>query len=166
MRVSQFAKYTLGLGALLISLAFRTPLFAQATSTVRGQITDPSGAAVTQATVVATPAPGPASQTQPGQTRAATVNKDGSYEIKGLAPGSYSVSALAEPFPMSLAAIGQHVQLLETVGLVRTRKVGRVRTVELAPDAVGAAERWFADHRKRWEERLDRLGDVIAEDDE
>src|SRR5215469_6322291 len=91
MRVSQLAKYTLSLVALLI--AFRPVLFAQTPGTVRGQITDPSGAAVTQATVVATPAPW-----QAGQTKAATVNKDGSYEIKGLAPGTYSVSALAEGF--------------------------------------------------------------------
>ncbi|HXJ95378.1 MAG TPA: carboxypeptidase regulatory-like domain-containing protein [Terriglobia bacterium] len=104
MRVSQFAKYTLGLGAFLISLAFGPPLFAQTTSIVRGQITDPSGAAVTQATVVATPAPG-----QTGQTKAGVVNKDGSYEIKGLTPGTYSVSALAEGF----APFDQNVTVAE-----------------------------------------------------
>jgi DNA-binding transcriptional ArsR family regulator len=82
--------------------------------------------------------------------------------VERLAAGPASVSDLAAPFAMSLSAIGQHVQLLQASGLVRTRKAGRVRTVELAPDALDAAERWFTSHRARWEQRLDRLGDLLA----
>jgi DNA-binding transcriptional ArsR family regulator len=85
--------------------------------------------------------------------------------VERLMAGPASVSELAEPFPVSLSAIGQHVHLLEESGLVRSRKAGRTRTVELAPQALQAAERWFAQHRQRWERRLDRLGALLAEPD-
>jgi DNA-binding transcriptional ArsR family regulator len=85
--------------------------------------------------------------------------------VERLTTGSASVSALAEPFPVSLSAIGQHIHLLESSGLVRTTKVGRVRTVELVPSALSVAERWFASHREQWERRFDRLGALLAEPD-
>ncbi len=84
--------------------------------------------------------------------------------VERLARGPASVTELAAPFPVSLSAIGQHVKLLEASGLVRTLKVGRVRTVELQPGALAPAEQWFTEHRERWSQRLDRLGAVIAED--
>jgi DNA-binding transcriptional ArsR family regulator len=86
--------------------------------------------------------------------------------VERLAGGAASVSELAEPFAVSLSAIGQHVHLLETSGLVRTTKAGRVRTVELAPEALAPAERWFASHRARWESRFQRLGALLAEPEE
>lgn len=86
--------------------------------------------------------------------------------VERLSAGSASVSELAEPFDVSLSAIGQHIRLLEEYGLVRSSKVGRTRTVELAPAALAQAERWFADHRERWERRFDRLGELLAEDEE
>jgi DNA-binding transcriptional ArsR family regulator len=86
--------------------------------------------------------------------------------VERLAAGPASVSELGEPFAMSLSAIGQHIHLLESSGLVRTAKVGRVRTVELVPDAFAAAERWFTNHREQWERRFDRLGALLEEPDE
>jgi DNA-binding transcriptional ArsR family regulator len=86
--------------------------------------------------------------------------------VERLVAGPATVSALAVPFAMTLSAIGQHVQLLESCGLVRTAKVGRTRQVELSPDALARAEQWFASHRARWEGRLSRLADVLNEDDE
>ena len=86
--------------------------------------------------------------------------------VERLTAGPASVSDLAMPFPVSLSAIGQHLQVLEKSGLIRTRKAGRVRTVELAPDALTAAERWFTSHRQRWEDRFDRLGALLLEEDE
>ena len=86
--------------------------------------------------------------------------------VERLVAGPASVSSLAEPFEVSLSAIGQHVQVLESSGLVRTRKAGRVRTVELVPAALAAAERWFTSHRARWERRFDRLGALLDEPDE
>jgi DNA-binding transcriptional ArsR family regulator len=85
--------------------------------------------------------------------------------VERLAAGPASVSELAEPFDMTLSAIGQHVQLLETSGLVRTVKVGRTRTVELQPKILAAAERWFERHRARWERRFDRLGKLLDEEE-
>jgi len=86
--------------------------------------------------------------------------------VERLVTGPASVSELAEPFAVSLSAIGQHVQLLESSGLVRTAKVGRVRTVELIPDVLAAAEQWFAGHREQWERRFDRLGELLEEPDD
>lgn len=85
--------------------------------------------------------------------------------VERLCTGPASVSDLATPFTVSLSAIGQHLQVLERSGLVRTRKDGRVRTVELTRDALTAGERWFASHRERWERRFDRLGELLEEED-
>jgi DNA-binding transcriptional ArsR family regulator len=83
--------------------------------------------------------------------------------LERLVSGPASISELAAPFPVSLSAIGQHIQLLEASGLVRTSKAGRVRTVELAPETLEAAEQWFTTHRARWERRFDRLGALLSE---
>jgi DNA-binding transcriptional ArsR family regulator len=86
--------------------------------------------------------------------------------VERLTIGPASVSELASPFDVSLSAITQHIQLLETSGLVRTSKVGRVRTVELSKETLERAEQWFKKHRECWEKRFDRLGDILAEDDD
>ncbi len=83
--------------------------------------------------------------------------------VERLVVGPASVTELATPFAMTLSAIGQHVQLLQASGLVHTKKVGRVRTVELSQDSFALAERWFQRHRARWERRLDRLGLLLME---
>lgn len=85
--------------------------------------------------------------------------------VERLCAGAASVSDLAAPFAVSLSAVGQHLQVLEASGLVRTRKAGRVRTVELAPYSLGGAEQWFSQRRKHWERRLDRLGALLEEED-
>jgi DNA-binding transcriptional ArsR family regulator len=74
-----------------------------------------------------------------------------------------SVSALAQPLAMSLPAVMQHLQVLEASGLVRSEKVGRVRTCRIEPAALRPAEEWIAGRRASWERRLDRLGDYLAE---
>lgn len=86
--------------------------------------------------------------------------------VERLTAGPASVTELATPFTVSLSAIGQHIALLESCGLVTSSKVGRVRTVQLAPEALARAERWFIDHRAHWERRLDRLGTLLEEDDD
>ncbi len=68
-----------------------------------------------------------------------------------------SVSELARPLPISLPAVLQHLHMLETSGLVRTEKKGRVRTCRIDPTAFRAAETWLADRRMLWEGRLDRF---------
>ena len=81
--------------------------------------------------------------------------------VERLALGSASVSELAEPLAMSLAAVVQHVQVLEACGLVKTEKVGRTRMCRIEPAAMTAAEKWITDRRRGWETRLDRLGALL-----
>lgn len=78
-----------------------------------------------------------------------------------LSRGPASVSELAEPLEMSLPAVVQHLDVLQRGGLVRSEKVGRVRICRLEPAPLRAVEQWIAQHRLTWEERLDRLGDVL-----
>lgn len=78
--------------------------------------------------------------------------------------GPASVSDLARPFAMTLAAVMQHLRVLEESGLVRTQKEGRVRTCRIDPVALRTAEDWIAERRTTWESRLDRLGALLDED--
>ena len=77
--------------------------------------------------------------------------------VTRLSRGVASVGDLAEPFDMSLRAVLKHVQVLETAGLVRTVKHGRVRLCELQPARIDDASRWIEQLRHRWERRLDRI---------
>ena len=86
--------------------------------------------------------------------------------VEKLSLGPISVSCLAEPLDITLAAVVQHLGVLEECGLVQTEKVGRVRTCGLAPGGLAAAEAWISDRRSMWERRLDRLGELLAEPDE
>jgi DNA-binding transcriptional ArsR family regulator len=86
--------------------------------------------------------------------------------LETLTAGPISVSQLATPLKMTLAAVVQHLQILEESGLVRTEKSGRVRTCSLDPAGFALAQQWIADRRSPWEKRLDRLGDLLAEPDE
>jgi DNA-binding transcriptional ArsR family regulator len=65
---------------------------------------------------------------------------------------------------MTLSAVVQHLAILEACGLVRSEKVGRIRTCRLQPVGLALAEDWFAGQRAVWERRLDRLGEVLAAD--
>jgi DNA-binding transcriptional ArsR family regulator len=85
--------------------------------------------------------------------------------VERLSRGPASVSELAAPFDMSLPAVHQHLAVLEESGLVRSEKVGRVRTCRIQPRALQAAETWINARRATWERRLDRLGDFLAESD-
>jgi len=83
--------------------------------------------------------------------------------VEKLSEGPLSVSRLAEPLDITLAAVVQHLQVLEESGLVQTERVGRVRTCSLEPGGLSVAEKWIDDRRSMWERRLDRLGDLLAE---
>ena len=82
--------------------------------------------------------------------------------VERLARGPASVTDLAKPLAMSLPAVMQHLAVLESSGLVRTQKSGRVRTCRVDPDALSLAERWINERRSEWERRLDRLGNYLA----
>jgi len=85
--------------------------------------------------------------------------------VERLSRGPASVSDLAEPLEMSLPAVMQHLQVLETSGLVRSEKSGRVRMCRIEPKTFAAAEGWFAKRRASWERRFDRLEAFLAEED-
>ncbi|MBK9314682.1 MAG: helix-turn-helix transcriptional regulator [Acidobacteria bacterium] len=86
--------------------------------------------------------------------------------VEKLSEGPISVSQLAQPLNITLAAVVQHLQVLEESGLVQTEKVGRVRTCRIDPAGLSLAEQWMADRRSVWERRFDRLGDLLVESDE
>jgi len=83
--------------------------------------------------------------------------------LERLADGPAGMSELAQPFDMALPSFAQHLDVLEGCGLVRSRKVGRVRTYQLAPQRLGLAERWIAKQRAHWERRLDQLDDYLMQ---
>jgi DNA-binding transcriptional ArsR family regulator len=82
--------------------------------------------------------------------------------IQRLSRGPAPVSELARPLPMSLPSAMQHLGVLEAAGLVRSKKVGRVRTCAIKPSALSKAEQWLNARRVEWEHRLDRLGEYLA----
>jgi DNA-binding transcriptional ArsR family regulator len=86
--------------------------------------------------------------------------------VERLSHGPASVSDLARPFAMTLAAIVQHLQVLEESGLVRSEKVGRVRTCRIDPGGLAALTDWAAQCCTLAERRLDRLGALLAEESE
>lgn len=82
--------------------------------------------------------------------------------VEQLCRGPKSATDLAEPLDITVAAVVQHLQLLEESRLIRTIKVGRVRTCHIEPAGLKVAQQWIAKRRSLWERRLDRLGAVLA----
>ena len=83
--------------------------------------------------------------------------------VDRLSRGPASVSELAKPLAMTLSAVVQHLQVLEASGLVRSEKLGRVRTCRLESSVLQGAERWLASRRARWDGHFDRLGEYLDE---
>jgi len=82
--------------------------------------------------------------------------------MERLSQGPISVSRLAEPLAITLAAVVQHLQVLEECGLVATEKHGRVRTCRIESSGLRVAQQWISDRRNPWDLSLDRLGDLLA----
>jgi DNA-binding transcriptional ArsR family regulator len=81
--------------------------------------------------------------------------------VERLSRGPTATSELARPFQMALPSFLQHLDVLQKCGLVRSRKSGRVRTYELAPDTLREAEDWMATQRLLWARRLDQLDSFL-----
>lgn len=81
--------------------------------------------------------------------------------VERLTRGPAPVTELAQPLPMSLPSAMQHLGVLEAAGLVRSEKVGRVRTCTIEPRALSQAEQWINARRIEWERRFDRLGEYL-----
>ena len=84
--------------------------------------------------------------------------------VEHLGRGPATVSQLAEPLKITLSAVVQHLAVLESSGLVSSEKVGRTRTCRIEPVGLQLGADWFAGQRALWKRRLDRLGEVLAED--
>lgn len=82
--------------------------------------------------------------------------------LERLTRGPASVSELAAPLGMALPSVLQHLAMLEASGLVRSQKVGRVRTCVLEPAGLTLAEQWITERRRACEGRLERLGNYLA----
>lgn len=83
--------------------------------------------------------------------------------VERLSFGPASVSELARPLPMTLSAVVQHLKVLEEAGLVKSEKVGRVRTCSLEVDALAQLEAWVSERRRFWAKQYDQLEAYLAE---
>jgi DNA-binding transcriptional ArsR family regulator len=83
--------------------------------------------------------------------------------VERLSIGPASVSELAKPLPMTLSAVMQHLKVLEEAGLVRSEKVGRVRTCSLEIATMAQVERWIAERKRFWERQYDQLEVYLAQ---
>jgi DNA-binding transcriptional ArsR family regulator len=86
--------------------------------------------------------------------------------LERLGDAPVSVSQLAPPLNITVAAVMQHLQILEECGLVHTEKVGRVRTCHIDSAGLSVAEQWLRARRTTWDQRFDRLGDLLSKSDE
>jgi DNA-binding transcriptional ArsR family regulator len=83
--------------------------------------------------------------------------------LEQLSVGPATVSELAEPFDMQLPSFVQHLSVLERSRLVKSKKRGRVRTYEIAPERFTVVEDWLAARRQLWEARLDRFDRYVKQ---
>lgn len=83
--------------------------------------------------------------------------------LEQLSVGPATVSDLAAPFDMKLPSFVQHLSVLERSRLVKSRKRGRVRTYEIAPERFAVAEDWLRERRRAWEARFDRLDAYVRQ---
>ena len=83
--------------------------------------------------------------------------------LERLSVGPATVSELAAPFDMKLPSFVQHLSVLEQSRLVKSKKRGRVRTYEIAPDRFKVAEDWLTERRLLWEGRLDRFDAYVKQ---
>ena len=83
--------------------------------------------------------------------------------LEQLSNGPASMTTLAQPFRMALPSFSQHLGVLEKSGLVRSKKKGRVRTYQLAPKPLKAAEEWMARQRAMWERRIDQMEEYLMD---
>ena len=83
--------------------------------------------------------------------------------LEQLSAGPATVSDLAAPFDMKLPSFVQHLSVLEESRLVKSKKRGRVRTYEIAPERFKVAENWLTERRQAWEARLDRFDEYVKQ---
>jgi DNA-binding transcriptional ArsR family regulator len=85
--------------------------------------------------------------------------------LRELARGERTVSQLAEPFAMSLAAAAKHIKALENAGLIRREVRGRIHRCRLAPGPLASAHQWLSFYERFWADHLDALDRLLREED-
>lgn len=83
--------------------------------------------------------------------------------LERLGGGEATIGELAEPAGMSLTGLKKHVRVLEEAGLVSTEKRGRSRHCRLGPSRLEDVEHWLEQYRRGWEQRLDRVEELIEQ---
>lgn len=83
--------------------------------------------------------------------------------LECLAQGDRCVTDLARPYRMSLPAVSKHLRVLESAGLVRRRRRGRVHQLQLEAKPMRDAQQWIEKYRRFWEEKLDRLDEYLRQ---
>lgn len=86
--------------------------------------------------------------------------------LRDLSLGERTVSQLARPFDISLAAASKHIKALENAGLIRREVRGRIHVCRLAPEPLAQAHEWLDFYRQFWGSRLDILEQMLREDDQ
>jgi DNA-binding transcriptional ArsR family regulator len=84
--------------------------------------------------------------------------------LNRIARSPLTVSQVAQPYDMSLAAISKHLKVLEKARLVSKRRKGKEQIVRLAPQALGDASDYLEYYRQMWESRLDSLEQYLKEE--
>lgn len=84
--------------------------------------------------------------------------------LRDLARGERTVSQLAEPFSMSLAAASKHIKALENAGLIRREVRGRTHVCRLEPGPLASAHEWLGFYEQFWTSRLDMLDELLRSD--
>jgi len=85
--------------------------------------------------------------------------------LSDLATGEKTVSQLAEPFSMSLAAASKHIKVLETAGLIERDVRWRTHFCRLKPEPLAEAYRWLGQYERFWTARLNVLDQLLREED-
>src|SRR3954453_7936936 len=85
--------------------------------------------------------------------------------LRELASGERTVSQLAEPFAMSLAAASKHIKALENAGLIRREVRGRIHLCRLEPGPLAGAHEWLTFYERFWTDRLDALETLLRAED-
>ncbi|PAP97993.1 MAG: helix-turn-helix transcriptional regulator [Mesorhizobium sp.] len=87
------------------------------------------------------------------------------HMLRDLAGGERTVTQLAQPFAMSLAAASKHIKALENAGLIRREVRGRTHVCRLEPGPLASAHQWLGFYERFWTSRLDVLERLLREED-
>lgn len=83
--------------------------------------------------------------------------------LKRVSRAEHTISELAEPYAMSLAAIAKHVSVLEKAGLITKRRSGKEKVVQIQPATIQVAAKYLSEYEKLWSVRFDALEKLLED---